>query len=395
MTWMDEILAPSSCIRPTPTRFSRHQNSRAKKTTDEEAPQDLNAPFRRSPPLSLDPWAHPPAQPIDPSLISSPKDFWALVKQIDGLGGEWTYDIFMIRALNFHQHFVAPYYYEPLGSFDALALEALLRQRADHAGVPLDEQGNVSLSMQVFASIFDSRDGRISLPEAGERMVGRHCVNILGLENADSLVFRLAWSGWAKGNGIGYLSREYMERFATGCWVGRRWDRGPASHDAAELVLASADGSEIVRLWREWRTSGRRSGDHPGLSLHWHTTRSIASDCQAEVLVLAFRGADPRVVVRAGVAVLLLMDDVGKKVSTLTDLYIWPTYRRRGYGVLLERFAAERAAGAGSKRLAVCVWDADCATGKTGATAFLDNLGYAVESYPGAQMVARGIRDLV
>jgi hypothetical protein len=37
-----------------------------------------------------------------PQSYNHPRDIWAAAKQIDGLRGEWTYQVFNHRALNLH-----------------------------------------------------------------------------------------------------------------------------------------------------------------------------------------------------------------------------------------------------------------------------------------------------
>lgn len=67
--------------------------------------------------MTLSPWDEPPLEPLP---LLHPRDIWAAAKQIDGLGGEWSYLCFSYRALNFHLYRVAPLWFEPLRGFDGI-----------------------------------------------------------------------------------------------------------------------------------------------------------------------------------------------------------------------------------------------------------------------------------
>src|SRR5260370_41052612 len=94
---------------------------------------------------TLDPWGHPPMGPL---ALRHPRDMWAAAKQIDGLGGEWTYQVFLHRAMNFHMTGVPPHWSEPLSSFDALWQEVWFKGWAQSAGVPIGEIGSATATFQ-------------------------------------------------------------------------------------------------------------------------------------------------------------------------------------------------------------------------------------------------------
>jgi GNAT superfamily N-acetyltransferase len=325
-----------------------------------------------------------------PIMLTSPTDLWACGKQIDGLGGEWSYDIFIYRALNFHQQ-SSLVFYEPIGDYERLALETLASSRALAAGVPLGEEGGQCVAMRIFPSFFDSQEGEVSLPSEGEDPIGCHSVEIVGLQDERTLVFRHDWSGWANGDGIGFVSRQYVEEYATAIWTSKLWNRGPLESTAQRLLQGPED-VQLVRLWRQWRPHGSEDADQLGVRLHWYRTWSLASECPAEALSITIKAGHAHL--RIGTAVLLHDHGVESRDSMIVDLFVWPPYRGRGYGRALESFAARRAEAAGSTNMTACVWDADVVLSERMSVGFLEALGYKIQTFTGRQLFAEGRRPL-
>src|SRR5947209_1711820 len=87
--------------------------------------------------------------PEAPMLRASADHLWPLAKQIDELGGEWTFQIFTYRVINFHFPQLPALFYEPIPSFDRLALEAFMHQRAREF-IPDKDCGGIMVAMDVF-----------------------------------------------------------------------------------------------------------------------------------------------------------------------------------------------------------------------------------------------------
>jgi GNAT superfamily N-acetyltransferase len=317
----------------------------------------------------LDPSHPPPWQPLDRLAVGH---LWQIGKQVDELGGEWTYPIFTFRVCNFNLVSVPIAFYEPIESFERLALEVMLIQKA--RGYGLDQTaGLAGIALTVFPSIFDTTDGVLRLPEEDELAIGEHYVNIVGMRDYDTLVIQNSWSGWTP-DGLGYLNREYFERYATEGWIYRRWDYGP-SEDTADTLLSTSEASEFRQRWQRRRRFGSSSSVVPNkdVRLKWFACWSLQDERPAEILLVELKQR-----IRVGVAILIhyKATDGSPAVSSLSDFFVWPNYRRVGYGSLLERFAAERSAVAGSSELATHVWNADAVTGRKRAEAFLRATGY-------------------
>lgn len=331
--------------------------------------------------MLINPWGEPPLYPY--RWFRSGRDQWAAIKQVDGLGGEWTFDVFAMRIHNFHVPQIPPVFYELLGDCERLALELAIEVRAEQHGVHQDSLGGRNVSLELFPSVFESQDGHVQLPESSETPVGRHSVQIIGLLDDETFVFRHGWRGWARGDGVGFLPFEYVRRFGTSILTWRRWDRGPRSLEEALEILETAEGSDLHRLWSAPRPRGFTKERGGPYALHWHQTWSLASECPAEVLTLRIPDRQNRPI-RAGTAMLLHED----KITSATDLFIWPPYRRRGYGRALVEFAQHRAAAAGAEQLDICVWDADTAVGDPTALRIIREHRINATLSEGSQLVA-------
>lgn len=337
---------------------------------------------KRAPRFRLSPNDPPPPNPVQQFQAN---DLWPLVKQIDGLGGEWTFPIFMWRAMNFHIARTSILFYEPIADFERLSLEALLMQRQFTAMVPDAARGFLSIIVKVFPSIFDVQDGVLVLPEDGEPCIGQHTLTVLGLHDNDTLVFRNSWSGWKK-DGIGYLSRDYFDRYGQEGSTARLWNRGPNAV-TADALLRTTDSGEFRRLWRSGHRWGAITniGGNKRLRLKWYECWSLQKEVPGEVLALELDGR-----IRVAVAILIHCSSV----SVLSDLFVWPHYRRRGYGSLMEKAAADRARQAGSQELGIYVWDADAVHGSERGKDFLASREYDVERFEDCQAVMYGKRRI-
>lgn len=332
---------------------------------------------------TVEPWA--PA-PTVPATLVAPGDLWALNKQIDELGGEWSFNAFTPRTTNFHLSRLPIQFYEPLGDFDRVGLEALNSSRARQFGLPEDEIGGLVVDFQAFPSLFNPVDGFIPMPGTEERNIGRHTAQILGPIDQDTLLVRHAWSGWTA-NGTAKMTREFFDEYAMGVMLTRRWDRGPLAETVSELFKTSNQG-DFKKMWRKDREPMFvRDGDSPWRSrrLSAYCTWSLDLEIPAEVLTVTNHAG-----VRIGVAVIL--HDRGE--TLVSDLFVWPPYRRKGIGGLLEGFAEERAFAAGNSSLVAFIWEADAVKGLLRATRFLEARGYEIADSVNTDYVARASREI-
>jgi GNAT superfamily N-acetyltransferase len=330
--------------------------------------------------MALNPWDDPP---MHPQQLRHPRDIWAAAKQIDGLGGEWTYQVFNHRALNFHLSTIPPFWAESLSGFDYLMQEMLLIGHAMNGHVPRQNIGSATAAFEVFPSVFSATSDEWPMPEEDEQSIGRHTVSILGIVDKDTLLFQHRWSSWPKDYASGRLTREYIDNYGTELWVNRPVSFGPRASTVD--ALAEAVGTpEFAKIWASW---GRRGVEdiEQGLQLRWWESYSLEQDCPGEVVCLV---AQKRI--RVAVAMVIY----GPAEATIIDLFVWPGYRRLGYARLLEASVADRARRRGVSKLNLMVLDADIVKGRTAAVGLLESCGYDLTEYANQQVQISGVRAL-
>lgn len=332
--------------------------------------------------MALSPWGAPPMAPV---RLTHPRDSWAAAKQIDGLGGEWSYKCFTYRALNFHLSHLPPLWAEPLRGFDELYEETQFNVFAYQAGIPETDLSSISATFTVFRSVFSAPSNDWPLPEEGEIPIGRHSVAISGIRDENTLAFHHGWSEWPENYAAGYISREYFDHYATELWTMRRYGSGPLYRTIDSLV-ESAGSPEYATIWRK---SGRRGSEsvanNPDLRIRWWESFSIQDHAPSEIVALTL----PRNI-RVAVALLIYEPEE----ATIMDLFVWPGYRRRGYASMLEEVVAARAIARGARHISAIVLDADVVRDEEASTQFLVKKGYEIERFPGSQVRIQGRRLL-
>src|SRR5205823_2998848 len=141
---------------------------------------------------------------------------------------------------------------------------------------------------------------------------------------------------------IAFISRQYFESYVGERMLSRVWDCGP-TESTVEQLLRCEDKDEFARMWRRRTRWGTNSAIalRPNARLKWYSCWSMQDEAPAEILMMEL---DRQIVV--GTAIIVHRNY--EATSHVSDLFVWPSYRRKGYGLLIERFAAERAIIAGS-----------------------------------------------
>lgn len=327
------------------------------------------------------PWDPPP---LRPARLRGDSDLWALTKQIDELGGEWTFADFVERTANFHHQGRRINFYEHTGGWDDLAREAFLTRRAREYGLMPPESGSVRLAFKAFPSLFNPVSGKVPMPTSDEQCIGEHSAVVLGA-SSDELLIQHAWTGWTPTR-TAIMSREYAENYATAGIVSRPWNRGPADGTVLRLY-ATDDGAEFRQLWRLHASASQQRVNFNGyrLRLDWYPTWSTQALSDAAVLCLT---APPDV--RVAVAVLILAGDLVQ----VSDLFVWPPYRRSGLGSLLEGHALERAQAFGCREAEIYLWAADSVFGEERARKFIASRGYEIEAADAIDSQAIGRKSI-
>lgn len=280
-----------------------------------------------------------------------PLGLYEACKEIDGIPHvPGTFQLAGTRVSSFYWQFQRQPFYEPLSSYDEIFDVLRLNRFLMSDGVQGPGWLPVQVAFQIFPSMDTAPQGRVPLPRPGETTRGLHSVLLtFGCEEAgDWLRFINSWGrGWGD-QGFGLLSREYLERYMTDAWVSRNARCGATALTHSRWVNART-AAERRRIWMtpnpRWRRRFRHRGN--GHQLVVYKTLSVVEERPVQVIEVR-NGFG----VRLGWAHLYHLVQE-PRVSVLKELYVWPEFRRRGYGTILEATAAANARAWGAERLHV------------------------------------------
>ncbi len=292
----------------------------------------------------------PPLVPLVTRYDFSPGEIYDLCKEIDGQPHrEGTFSLAGARVVNFLDQRRRQHFYEPAGTYDQLLEIARLNHQLREAGVPEWALATMLVSFRMFESAGEAPGGRLPLPVPGEPERGGHSVALTGGwdDDGEALQFVNSWGvGWGD-RGHGWLSREYLDRYMVDTWLARDVRVGPSLLTSARLNGA-VDMRAYAQSWMmpnpRWRVRRRHRGH--GHQLVLYETVSAIDHCGVEIIEVR-NGFG----IRLGWAHLFHLGGGQRGTSMLKELFVWPLFRRRGYGSLLERIAVDRARHWRSERL--------------------------------------------
>jgi GNAT superfamily N-acetyltransferase len=297
-----------------------------------------------------------------------------MCKAIDGYDEENTFILTSMRVDAFHAHPSRHPYYELTTSYDDLRDALYLNWRLEEMGVPPTAWRRTSVGIPFYPSGFRASDGRLVLPAPCEPEVGGHCVGLSGWdEGGEVLTFMNTWGPDWGDEGSGSLTREYLETLMREAWIyfDARLGPTPEKNDPFISAVENGDEREAARIWsapnRRFRVWHRHRGVRVRLvvfdtiSLRDRMVEVIEIRSRRNVLMawahIHFEGGDPRTV-------------------RVKEFYVWPTFRRQGFGTLLAELVAERAAG--WSRISATIYQPDILPGfRPGVEEFVRKLGYS------------------
>ena len=265
------------------------------------------------------------------------------------------------------------FFYEPLSSHAsivrAMAEQALVTQGA---WLGRSQQDDISIDVAIFDGAYTAERGRLQFPSSDEQPVGIHSVRLVGYDDSgETLVFQNSWgAGWGD-HGYGSVTRPYLDRYLHDCWLSKNARYGFTRFDRASRLAAETTG-QVASIWlREnprWRKavalgSRRRR-------LYWYETISLQD--WVPVTVIELRSGED---FRLAWAILFHERD---GTSVLKELFVWPTFRRRGFGTLVEREAVAIARSWHSTKMLLYLHSADALPGnRIAGSSFGRRAGYA------------------
>jgi GNAT superfamily N-acetyltransferase len=318
---------------------------------------------------------------------------YQLSKALDAYRGEGTYNILASRTAMFYRPDWRQWFYEPIATFDQLVEVHTLNTRLADAGVPRGAGDFVQVGFRVYRSAFTAPGGLLPIPCEGDDWIGDHAVELIGVDEArDRLVFQNWWGREWGDDGVGYMSREYFDRYALEAWRSRSMAVGQTV-SKAPLLRRAATEAELARVWMipnpRWRqrvTRGRRR-------FEWVVYDAISvRNTFAEIIELKTAYG-----LRIAWAFVLHHCGADRRTSMVSEFFVWPAFRREGIGTLLEEGVVALAGKWDANRVEVLIHEADDldSSGVPGK-AFADSLGYAWQWVKETRpvVVARAVKTL-
>jgi GNAT superfamily N-acetyltransferase len=288
-------------------------------------------------------------------VTRTPGAIYDLCKRIDNHPGPGTFPVMGARVFTYVGLRARQLFYEPLSSYNTILAAAYLRAKLDQAYCPRQYLDHLMISFQAFDGAYTAPEGRLALPQPGERPLGNHAVQLAGWDDdGERLVFANSWGrNWGM-RGFGSVGRDYLDKYLDEAWLMRnaRYGMSPVSW---ERLSGAASDAELVRAWltdNPRRQTKVRLGGRAH-RLFSYSTLSMEHECRADVVELR-----TAVGLRAGWAILFHVGGSSRK-TVIKELFVWPPYRRRGYGTILEEAAVHLARSAGSTQLELILLAAD------------------------------------
>jgi GNAT superfamily N-acetyltransferase len=301
----------------------------------------------------------PPAELIP--LVTRPHyhglEIYALCKQIDGMPGvDGMAPLAGCRASNFLGQRQRQFFYEHMGDSERIRDQLIFNQSLRRAYAPEWSLPQITVMIDIFNSAYTPPDGVLKLPHPGEKNAGGHAVSLTGgwRESGQILEFMNWWGGGWGNRGLGYVSLEYLNRYLIEAWLFRDVSVG-ASALTYHWFMQATNERERARAWLlrqpRWQVQRRHGGF--GHQLVVYETLSLVDECPVQIIEVRTGFG-----IRVGWAHLFHLG--GKeRTSVLKELFVWPSFRRRGYGSILESIAVENARGWGAERLHILFYEMD------------------------------------
>lgn len=268
-------------------------------------------------------------------------------------------------------------YYESIADPSEVARQVALNEKRRWYGIPLYSLDSHLMAMEWFESSYQAPYGRILLPVPGEKSIGLHCVAIEGYDPTTE-TFRF-WNSWGAvwgDRGYGEISLDYVRRYHHETFVTRRARWGPSPAKSGRIEKANRDPKELRRIWINENPRYRylERGRGRAIEITQYDTISPTFDSPVSCIELK-TGFGLRI------GWMFLRHSTGSsKYSEITELYVWPVYRRMGLGKWLESTAVQEAQNQGSSEIRLLMNEAEAVIGPPRAAArkFAMACGYTI-----------------
>ncbi len=308
--------------------------------------------------------------------LRNPGELYRVAKEIDNRSEEGSFNLATLRAM---KYYFLPYrqcFYEPLSTRVQLKELADVGYTLREAYVPDYMLPHAVVSFRCFESVRTAPKGRLSLPKPGEVEIEGHAVAMAGWDYSDdSLLFINSWGRRWGDNGFGSLSPEYIDQYLIDAWLGGNARYG-WTFEKARRNLSPLAPKEFAREWALENPRWRKRFSHNGRRHQWVLYEALSiTGCPVEVIDVR-----NEIGLRVGWTHLFHEPDIEKerRMSVLKELYVWPSFRRQGYGRLLESMAIQRARDWKSTKAQILFHNIDSFTNvRRAGRIFAERQGYA------------------
>jgi hypothetical protein len=200
--------------------------------------------------------------------------FYHACKAVDGYpGDDGTFPLVASRVYKFYFQCDRAPFYEALSQWDQLQDVVYTRMLLEDGYAPDVALDHIGISFRIFDSTYSAPLGRLPLRQPGDRDRGLHAVAVIGWDfEEDVLVFQNSWGRWGD-DGVGYMSREYFERYLNDAWLTRRAHVGPTPAKLSRIdATKSTRDLAAARMLRNpiWRAVPVQGPPPSDLSLRDH-----------------------------------------------------------------------------------------------------------------------------
>ncbi|MGY5884662.1 hypothetical protein [Modestobacter lacusdianchii] len=208
--------------------------------------------------------------------------------------------------------------------------------------------------VELYEGVFDAPKGELPLPEPGERFVGHHMLSPLAwTEGAAALTYVSSWGPAWGDQGFGQIDRNYFERYVSEAWVLRVGDYGYDLPRDFELFDPKLEDTAFKRAWKHL-PAGQSVDIGEGRVLRWYTAPSLSGSTWTLVADVIDHSR-----VRLGWCHLEIGRYDEGLLADITELYVWPAFRRLGVGSELSSWARGQAEAADCEWFRILVYNAD------------------------------------
>lgn len=303
-------------------------------------------------------------------------DIYVLSKQIDNFHAEGSFVLAATRSVKFiSKKKSINIFYEHLKTIDELAAACKINRILEYE--TKQSQLFPTMDFECFRSIYDTeKDGKVPAPYVNDISLGRHAVSILDCDNATGeILFENSWgSGWGD-NGYGIMSKDYAKQYVHEIILSSDIDNGFTEEKLTPYPDGFRSSQEFAKVWMQKKETDLKKlkWNKEKLIINWYGAMNI-SGAFTEVFDLV--NSYKQIV---GWAHLTNYDDTNCKYSTIAELFVWPNFRRKGYGKLLEKQCLENAKYWGSSYVLIPLYEMDDIEGSSSPVRnFCYKLGYTL-----------------